>query len=124
MRFEQKLAAALALLASTGIWRSNYAPPLVRFLWRLGVRVPPPHFVGFSAHFVFTGSFFGITWGLLMWFALWSRSGMSPGIAVGMAMLAGLFFGLCMAGYYRHGARKHGIPLWRDFRPTDDGSRT
>ena len=120
MRFEQKLASALALLETTGIWRSNYAPPLCRFLWRVGGRVPPPHFVGFTTNFLFTGSFFGLTWGLLVWFALWSRSGMSPGLAVGAAIVAGLLFGLSMAGYYRYGAHKHRIPLWRDFQPRDD----
>jgi len=123
MRFEQKLAAALALLASTGIWRSSYAPPICRLLWRVGVRVPPPHFIGFTPNFLFAGSYFGVIWGLLMWFALWSRSGMSPGLAVGASVFAGLFFGLYMAGYYRYGAHKHGIPLWRDFRP-DDNART
>jgi len=120
MRFEQKLAAALTLLEATGIWRNSYAPPLWRFLWRVGVRVPPPHFVGSTANFLFTGSFFGIAWGLFMWFTFWSRLGTSPAFGVGLAIFTGSLFGLCMAGYYSYGARKHRIPLWRDFRPTDD----
>ena len=62
--FEQKLDAALALLASTGIYRSNYAPPLYRFLWWLGVKVPPPHFRSFAANFAITGSYFAIISGV------------------------------------------------------------
>jgi hypothetical protein len=124
MRFAQKLAAALVLLASTGMWRSNYAPPLHRLLWKLGMRVPPPHFVGFAANFVSFGLWLGVVWGLLMWFTGWSRQSMAPQAALGAAIFVGLFFGLCMAGYYRYGARKHGIPPWRDFRPADDDSRT
>jgi hypothetical protein len=124
MRFEQKLTAALGLLASTGIWRSNYAPPLHRLLWRIGARVPPPHFLSFTANFVSAGVWFGVVWGLLMWFIVWSHQGRSPNAAFVAALFAGLFFGLCMAAYYRYGARKHGIPLWRDFQASDEHART
>ena len=120
MRFEQKLTAALELLASTGMWRSNYAPPLHRLLWKLGAKAPPPHFLSFTAKFVSAGIWFGVAWGLLMWFMAWSRQGMSPYAAVAVALFAGVLFGLCMAGYYRYGARKHRVPLWRDFHPPDD----
>ena len=120
MPFEQKLAAALALLASTGMRRSNYAPPMHRVLWWAGLQVPPPHFVSFGWNFVDTGLWFGVVWGILMWFMVWAREGMSPYVALIAAAFAGCFFGLCMAAYYRHGARKHGIPSWRDFHPSDD----
>ena len=120
MRFEQKLAAALALLASSGMRRSNYAPPSHRLFWRVGVKVPPPHFVSFAVNFLNCGLWFAVAWGLLMWFTFWSREVMSPQVAVGTAALAGVLFGLGMACYYRYGARKHGIPLWRDFRPPDE----
>ncbi len=29
------------------MWRSNYAPPLLRILWRLGIRLPPLPFMPF-----------------------------------------------------------------------------
>jgi Family of unknown function (DUF6404) len=120
MHFETKLTAALELLSSTGIWRSNYAPPLLRFLWRLGVKVPPPHFVSFAGNFAFTGSYFGIIWGLAMWFVSWSHQGMPLERAFQTAIPADLIFGFLMASLYRHRARKHRIPLWRDFRPTNE----
>nr|WP_259726229.1 DUF6404 family protein [Escherichia coli] len=41
MTFEQKKARAIALMDSKKMWRSNYAPPLLRILWRLGIRLPP-----------------------------------------------------------------------------------
>ncbi|EPT0048998.1 DUF6404 family protein, partial [Escherichia coli] len=34
MTFEQKKARAIALMASKKMWQSNYAPPLLRILWR------------------------------------------------------------------------------------------
>jgi hypothetical protein len=48
MSFDTRRAEALAMLEKTGVWRSSYSPPLTRLLWRIGVRVPPPHFCGFS----------------------------------------------------------------------------
>ena len=121
MRFEQKLSAALALLASTGIWSANYAPPLYRLFWKLGARVPPPHFLSFAANFVLAGVWFGVFWGLAMWITGSSHHGLSRLAAV--ALFAGLLFGLSMAAYYCYGARKHNIPLWKDFHP-DENART
>jgi len=120
MRFEQKLTAAFGLLASTGMWRSNYAPPLHRLLWKLGAKTPPPHFQGFTANFVSAGVWFGVVWGLSMWFTWWRSHGMSIERAFTGSIFAGVLFGLGMAAYYRYGARKHRIPLWRDFHRADD----
>jgi hypothetical protein len=118
MRFEEKLAAALGLLASTGMWRSNYAPPLHRLIWKLGAKIPPPHFQSFTANFFWAGVWFGV----LAWFTFWSQShqGTSPYAVFAVALFAGVFFGLSAAARYRYGARKHRIPLWRDFHPGDD----
>jgi hypothetical protein len=124
MRFDEKLTAALRLLASTGILRGNYAPPLHRLLWKLGAKIPPPHFLSFTANFVWSGIWFGVVWGLLMWFT-WSRThGISVERALTVSIFAGLFFGLSMAAYYRYGARKHRIPLWKEFHPADDARLT
>jgi hypothetical protein len=122
MRFKQKLTAALALLASTGMWRSNYAPPLHRLLWRIGASVPPPHFRSFIANFVSAGVWFGVFWGLAMWLTGSSHQGLSRLAAV--ALFVGFLFGLFEAVRYRHGANKHRIPLWKDFQPADEHART
>ena len=44
-----------------------------------------------------------------MWLFLWSDR---PDIALVAAAAAGVFFGLSMAVYYRHGRRKHSLPEW------------
>lgn len=119
MSFENKLAAALRVLASAGISRGESAPPLYRALWRLGVRVPPPHFCAFATTLVLTGSAFGASVGAIMWFVRWSHREMSFGM-VGTVLFAGSLFGLLIAGHYRRDARRRGIPLWRDFRPLDE----
>jgi hypothetical protein len=122
MRFEKKLEAALTLLASTGIWRSSYAPPLYRLLWRLGAEVPPPHFRSFAENFITVGPLFGLVWGSMMWLPAWLREEISLPMGFGAAVFAGSLFGLVLATYYRYGAAKHGIPLWRDYRPTDESA--
>ena len=117
MGFEEKRVAALELLAAKGLWHRTYAPTLVKWLWRLGLEVPPPHFAGFLGTFAISGGVFGLFWGLVMWFAVWSRSGLALQIAVVFSALAGLVIGLSFATYYRTSARKHAIPRWSDFQP-------
>jgi hypothetical protein len=93
---------------------------LHRLLWKLGAKTPPPHFLGFTANFVSAGVWFGVAWG----FADVVYCLVTPGYValrrVCCSTFAGVFFGLCMAAYYRYGARKHRIPLWREFHPPDD----
>ena len=120
MRFEEKLAAALGLLDSTGMLRGHYAPPLYRLLWKLGIKAPPPHFQSFTTNFVRSGVSFGIVWGLLMWLTVWSRQGKSAYIAFASALSLGVVVGLGAAAHRRYDARKYRIPLWRDFHPADN----
>ncbi len=41
MDFEARKQKALAIMASCKMWKSNYAPLLIRLLWRLGINIPP-----------------------------------------------------------------------------------
>ncbi|ECZ2035908.1 hypothetical protein F7M91_21430 [Salmonella enterica] len=72
MTFEQKKARAIALMDSKKMWRSNYAPPLLRILWRLGIRLPPLPFMPFWQVTLLMGSLWGISWGCAMWFIAYS----------------------------------------------------
>jgi hypothetical protein len=125
MDFNEKLAAARRLLATTGMGPSNYAPPLYRLLWRLGAQVPPPHFRGFAANALLMGGCFGVLMGLVATVdllpmpALAGTGNRLAGSAV-VALLCGAPFGLGMALYYRYGARRHAIPAWDDFHPSTD----
>jgi Family of unknown function (DUF6404) len=112
MDYPSKLSSALAMLAATGISRSNYEPPLYRLLWRVGLFLPPPHFASFGFNFVFTAAWFGASWGAIMWLLLWSHQGGSGVVAAIAAVAAGVLFGLIMAVYYRYSSGKHKLPLW------------
>lgn len=115
--FDARLRQALALLETKGLGKNNYAPPLFRLLWRLGVKAPPPHMAGFAFNSLLMGTFFGVLWGLFMWLLLWGRQGVPLVVGAVGALVAGTLFGLAMAWYLRYSARKHAIPRWRDFSP-------
>ncbi len=58
------------------------------------------------------GAPFGLMWGVTMWFFHWSALGMAITGAFSSAAITGVLFGLLMALYYRHDARKHRLPDW------------
>ena len=53
MAFEQKKKKALALMEEKKMWRSNYAPPLLRLFWKVGGKMPPPPFAPFWLNTLF-----------------------------------------------------------------------
>lgn len=106
--------AALRLMASTGIWRSNYAPPLVRLAWRLGWDLPLPHFLPAWQVVLGFGVYFGVAFTGLMWLMLGRSEGWAADRLASMALVAGALFGVSMALYYAHGRRKNALPRWED----------
>lgn len=47
MNFEAKKEHAIAIMESKKMWRSNYAPPLLRLAWKAGFKIPPLPFASF-----------------------------------------------------------------------------
>ena len=115
MTHQEKLEAMYRHMAVLGVSKSTAAPPAWRLLWRLGVEVPPPLFTPFMSSALAMGAFFGLFWGLGMWAALWARQGVPLAVMAASALAAGALFGLIMAAYYRHLARKHGLPAWAEY---------
>lgn len=120
--FEIQRAAALKLLEATGMRAGNYSPPAVRLFWRLGFKVPPPHFASFTAMALFNGTWFAVAWGSTMWLFVWRSQGMLLGAAAVGAAIAGAFFGLVMAGYYAHGRKKYQLPTWESLLSSRAGN--
>ena len=72
--------------------------------------MPPPHFLGFVPMALTSGLLFGVLWGLAMWLFMWRTQGWVFSATAGI--VAGTFFGLCLATYYRHSAAKLKLSTW------------
>lgn len=78
MDFEARKQKALAIMASRKMWKSNYAPPLIRLMWRLGINIPPLPFAPFWQVFCVMTSSFSVGYGLWMYWMVWRTQGMPP----------------------------------------------
>ena len=115
MTHKEKIKKMFEELPKKGIKQYNFAPPIYRLLWKLGVEIPPPPFSSFLYDFLFAGVGFGTLWGLLMWFVFWQPKNFPAIIAIISSAMAGILFGLSMAVILRHKAKKHNLPLWKDY---------
>lgn len=107
--YEQRMAAA-------GVNKFSALPPLWRILWRLGIRIPPPVFLGFVPNALIFGGFFSLVFVLLTW--LLQGPGVFDNTLAGapwVAAIAGVPFGLFMAFEHRALARRHNLGAWAAF---------
>ena len=116
--FEHKLQAMRNQLDSWQIAPGIAAPPFWRLLWKLGVPLPPPLFLGFVPLLVLCGSFFAVFWGLVMYLVSWRAQGTPLPTMLLSVLLAGGLFGLVMAMVFRRHARRLQLPAWRDYPGT------
>jgi hypothetical protein len=112
MSFQNKLEAAQKELNEANIWKSNYNPPIVVLLRKLGFNIRPFHYCSFKSNFITASLWFGIIWGIIMWFTSWKNDHMPIQIAIFTSLLAGVVFGLFMALYYKRSAKKNNLSNW------------
>ena len=113
VNFDRKRDRALALLARTGMMRSNYLPPTFPFLWRCGVRLPPPHFLSFVGVVLVTGLPFGVCWiGLCM--LSFENGTLAVTTELLVFVLAIALPGTAFASYYASGRKRFRLPKWSD----------
>jgi hypothetical protein len=109
MTFEQQRDFAIKLADAAGLWRWSTRPPLWRFLWRHGIKVPPPAFASAWALVVAFGAVFAILGApvALLAYSDPSLSGLAP-LAIWW-VAAGFAVGAAMAGI--HAAQRHCLGL-------------
>ena len=112
MHFRLQLDRSLALLSTRGGARLPAAPLLFRLLWRLGLRVRPPHFLGFASVACVYGTWFMSVWGMFMWMLVWSQQGIAVVDVALRAAAAGACFGLIMAWLYARERKEFAVPAW------------
>ena len=110
--FVRRKERALAIMAEKKMWRSNYAPPLYRLLWKLGVNIPPPPFAFFWTNLFSFAAMYTLFWGTMMWFICWKPRGTSVTSAIITSLLAGLIFGVSMALFHHWRKKANNLPEW------------
>ncbi|MEO7108712.1 MAG: DUF6404 family protein [Rhodoferax sp.] len=111
-----KLESYKQYMTAKGIGEATAFPPAWVMLWSIGVKIPPPPFLGFVSLALITGGIFGPLFGLGAW--LLGNRGfrqMPATKALWVALFTGAVFGLIMAAYYRQMARKHRLGSWARF---------
>ncbi len=116
MTHSEKLVAMRKHFATLGISPIAGVPPVWRFLWALGVAVPPPVFMRFSSVAWILGSVFAITWAMYICLRFSLNQDLFAWLVIGLAISAGVLFGLGMAWRCRAIARKYNLPLWADYK--------
>jgi hypothetical protein len=114
MTFEQKKERAIALMESKNMWKSNYAPPLIRGLWKLGLKIPPLPFMPFWQTTLITGIFFGSAWGLIIWFFSWEQMGVSLSAAILTSFISSILFGVTVAVCSWWLKKRNNLPTWNE----------
>jgi hypothetical protein len=116
MTQSSKLESYKKHMAARGVGESTSFPPAWHMLWAVGIELPPPLFLGFLPLALIAGGLFGPLFGVGVW--LLGNRGfreMSVNQALWVVLIAGAAFGLIMAAYYRHLARKHRLGSWAAF---------
>lgn len=114
MDFEARKQKTLAIMASRKMWKSNYAPLLIRLLWQLGIKIPPLPFAPlWQVLGVMTGSF-SVGYGLWMYWMVWRAQGMPHLFACKISLIAGVLFGLTMALFHLWRRKVNKLPDWKD----------
>ena len=120
MTFEEKVAYFVHDLERQGLDRATARPPLVRWLWRHGLKVPPMVFI----HPVLLGSlcaaYAGIPLALLLRLAVQWLTGVRmwpalPLFALWMGILGGVIWGVHVAVLFRRLAGQLSLPSWKNY---------
>ena len=116
MTQSSKIESYTQHMAAKGIGESTAFPPAWHMLWSVGVKLPPPPFLGFVSLTLIAGGMFGPLFALGAWL-LGNRGAreMPASEALWVALAMGAVFGLIMAAYYRNLARKHRLGSWAAF---------
>lgn len=109
MTHKEKLNKMFQELPEKGI--NDFAPLLHRLLWKVGIKIPSPYFSSSIFLFIFYGLFSGISLGLARRWLLRDP----PIVTIIISVFMGICYGLPLTIYYRRKAKKHNLPLWKDY---------
>lgn len=110
--YQRRYEAALAQMKHANI----PAPSMMRLqqkIWQhLGWQPLPPLYETFGMNALRFGTGFGVAWGLWMHFLTWGPNDHPILLELGASVAAGIMFGLSIASWCRHSARRNGLSKW------------
>ena len=92
---------------------------MVRLLWKMGINVPPPHFMSFVGSALLTGITFGTLWGLFMLLFAVMTGSVNLSVLLAASLSAGVLFGVTMAIYFAYGRKRYKLPNWESLSQTE-----
>lgn len=110
----RRLAAAQAEMLAAGMKPSHTNPLLFRWLGGMGLNVRPPHYQSFAVNVLVNGAYFGVFWGVIMYWWVWRAQGTPIPVATGFGAFAGLLFGILMAALILWQRRSKSLSRWQD----------
>src|SRR5262245_3833263 len=90
-----------------GVWTA--VPPAYRLALLLGISIRPPFFQSFATITVMVGSGWAIGFALIMHLLRWVPQGLPLFVEFVAYAMAGLLFGVTMAGYYKWRAKRFNL---------------
>lgn len=115
-----KIEHAVDDLRRRGVSPGEAAPLVFRQLWRLGVPLPPPHFLSTRQAIAFScTAFLLLGMPLATAFAWLDGTTRSWAGAVSSALVSGAVFGLFMAERYGAQSQALGMPSWAAYVPNE-----
>ncbi len=113
MTHREKVDLLISDLKAKGVNEYTSAPPMFRFLWSLGIDAPPPFFVRFLPLAIFFSLGWAIPTSVFFW--LFLRMRLTFWDVLSVCAIAGLFFGLTTAAFFRWKFRKLKLPAWEQY---------
>lgn len=117
MTFRKKLRYYANDMAERGVNLRAAAPPLHRFLWKMGVEVPPPLFQSFASHLLLAAAVVAVGVSAAAWVVVLlmgvSTDSLPRGLALGVGV--GLLFGTLQALVSHVTASRLGLPSWDEY---------
>jgi len=110
--FKRKTEKAFVLMCEKKLKKTTRIPFTYRLLWSMGIKIPPAIFASFGSNLCFLGAYFAVSYGCIMWFVSWQPRGMSPLTGLITSLIAGLFYGVCMAFVFRKCRKAARLPDW------------
>lgn len=109
--FERRRARAFAIMAEKKMWGSHAPPPLHRLLWNMNIPLPLPPFAAFWLNVLVFASLYTLMMPLLLLFPSLSVPTFDA-ISIATNLMAALFFGLSIAGFYAWRKKVYRLPEW------------